>query len=353
MYNLTKLKFNHRFRYGCFQIVDKIFGRTKGVALTRKYRVKLYQQIHDDLKKKGKGKRVDIKRVKDISVEEFKKKYIRKGIPVVIENGAKDWGCVKNWSLDYFKKLHGEDEVTIMASAIGEKPFEISTLKDILDNISNGGDKYFRFYPLLKEHPEHLKDFDYKWLQNCRDKFGFWDQFQVFIGGKETYTPIHSAMPSNIFTQVYGEKEWVIYPPSLTAIIDCEPGKNFHRGAPHKKATGPFNPFKPDFEPPYNLYQYIDAINVVLKPGDILYNPPQWWHSVENKSVSIGVGFRWISPFSALRSSFFYSMLDYIDAPFRKEITKNFKSDYLRVHLKEMGVLEEYEQKKKSIDAGK
>ncbi len=347
MYDLVQLKFSYRLKYGWYQFIDKFLGRPRGVALTRKSRVRLYKKIHQFLKAKGPGKLVDIKRVKDISLHDFKKNYIRKGIPVVIENGAKDWGCVKDWSLEYFKNLHGEDEVTIIASNIGEQPFELTKLKDILDNISNGGDKYFRFYPLLRQHPEHIKDFDYSWLRKCRNKIAFWDQFQVFIGGNDTYTPIHSAMPSNIFIQAFGEKEWVIYPPQLTAIIDCEPGKNFHRGAPHKKETGPFNPFNPDYESPYNLYKYIDGIKVHLKPGDIMYNPPQYWHAVKNRSVSIGVGYRWVSPFSALKATFLYTFLDFIDAPFKREVIKNLKNDYTLIHLKEMGVLDEYLKEKK------
>ncbi len=348
MYNLTKLKFSHRFKYGWFQIIDKIFGRPRGVAMTRKSRVKLYKKIHEHLKSTGKGKLVDIKRVENLTLEELKRDYIAKSIPVVIEGGAKDWGCVKDWSLEYFKELHGEDEITIIASNIGEEPYEISKLKDVLDNINNGGDKYFRFYPLLRYHPEHIKDFDHKWLRKCRNKFSFWEQFQIFIGGKDTYTPIHSAMASNIFIQAYGEKEWVIYPPQLTAIIDCEPGKNFHRGAPHKKETGPFNPFEPDYESPYNLYQYIDGIRVVLKPGDILYNPPQYWHSVRNNSVSIGIGYRWVSPWANFKATFLYTLLDYIDAPFRREVIKNLKNDYTIIHLEEMGVLDDYLEEKKT-----
>ena len=330
---LKKLKFSHRLRYGSFQVIDKLLGRQRGVELTYKRRVKLYKSIHAHLKSTGKGEMRQVERIQGISIEDFKNNYIKKGIPVVIENGAKEWGCVKDWSIDYFNEKHGDDDITIIASNIGEAPFEITKLRDLLDNVNNGGDKYFRFYPLLMYHPEHIEDFDYKWLRACRNKFGFWEQFQVFIGGDKTYTPIHSAMPSNIFIQAYGEKEWVIYPPDLTAIIDCEPGKNFHRGAPHKKESGPFNPFNPDYESPYNLYELIDRYTTVLKPGDILYNPPQWWHAVQNNSVSIGVAYRWVSPIAALKSTFLYSFLDLLELPFNKEIRKNLGKDYTLIHI--------------------
>ncbi len=111
-----------------------------------------------------------------MSLEEFRNHYVRKGIPVVLEGAAKDWDCVKKWSLDYFKELHGDDEA-LMATQENMKNYEASTLKDVIENIQSGGNKYFRFYPMLDKHPEHIKDVDYKWLRARINKFSFFDAF--------------------------------------------------------------------------------------------------------------------------------------------------------------------------------
>lgn len=340
------IKYKYRFKYGWFQLIDKIFGRKKGVKLTLKARQGFYKRLHEDLKKGGDGKTVEIDRVRDISILDLKKNYISKNKPVVLEGLANDWDCVKNWSLDYFRDLHGEDEITVVANDTKEVPFEILKLADVLDNIQSGGSKYYRFYPLLKEHPEHIRDFNYTWLRKARSKVSFWEQFQVFIGGKGTSTPLHNAMASNLFVQAYGHKEWILYSPKLTAIIDPEPGVNMHRGAPFKIKDGPFDPFNPNYNTPYTLYKYVDSIRVTLNPGDVLFNPPNYWHAVRNPTDSIGIGYRWLSPSAGFTSTPWYAFLDFIDLPFNKHVYKDFTTDYNLVHMMEMGTYEEYLEKK-------
>jgi hypothetical protein len=344
---LKNIPFKYRFKYGWLQLLDKCLGRDKGVKLTKKSRVLLFKKLYTHLKKTGEGKEFDVERVSNISLKDFKKNYVAKGRPVVLEGLANDWDCVKNWSLDYFDKLHGDDEITIVANDLNETPFEILKLSEVLQDIKKGGSKYYRFYPLLKEHPEHIKDFDYTWLRKAKNRISFWEQFQVFIGGKGTSTPVHNAMASNIFVQAFGQKEWILYPPSMSIIIDPEPGINFHRGAPFKTTKGPFNPFIPDFDPPYTLYKYIDKIKVKLEPGDVFYNPPHYWHGVQNPTDSIGIGYRWLSIKSSFKSSPWYTFLDLIDAPFNKNIYLNMKKDYNLVHLKEMGTYKDYLKKKR------
>lgn len=339
---MPDLSKRNRFVYGCFQCLDKLIGRNIGHKITLGLRRKLYRNIERELKAKGKGTIQEVDRVQNISLNDFKRLYVDQNKPVVIEGGALSWACCQEWSLDYFSELHGDDDITIVAVDHTEKPYEIIKLKEVIRNIRSGGGKYFRFYPLLKEHPEHIKDFDYKWLRKIKSKISFREQFQVFIGGKGSQTPMHNAMLGNIFIQAYGEKEWILYKPEYTAIIDPPPGRNLHRSAPFKKSEGAFNPFEPDFESPYNLYQYIDGIRVRLQQGDIFFNPPHYWHAVQNPSDSIGIGYRWGSPIHAFKSAPLYTLLDFLTAPFNKNLY--LKNDYNVIHLMEMGVYDAYKK---------
>ena len=91
--------------------------------------------------------------------------------------------------------MHGDDEI-VMASQEYMNNVQTTTLREVIDNIRAGGGKYYRFYPLLDKHPEHIHDFDYKWLLERRNKFSLFDSFQIFIGGKGTidaYTQRQSA----------------------------------------------------------------------------------------------------------------------------------------------------------------
>lgn len=344
---MRKLKITYRFAYGMFQILDKLVGRKWGKKLTPRSRKYLYERIENHLKKGGKRKIIEVDRVSSITAAQLKKEYIDKSKPVVFEGGASDWECCKKWTLDYFKSLHGENEVTVVGNDTSEVDFEIIKLKDVINNLNSESKKYLRFYPLLSEHPEHIKDFDLEWLREAKGKWKTYEKFQMFIGGKGSKTPMHNAMACNLFIQVFGEKEWILYPPEMSAVIDPSPGKNFHRSAPFKTAKGTCNPFDSSFDPPYHLYNYTDAIRVHLKPGDIFYNPPHYWHAVLNPTDSIGIGYRWLSTSMSLKSAPLYTLIDLISAPFNPHIYKDWNLDYFQMLLRERGLHKRYLKQKK------
>ena len=343
---IKSLSFSQRFRYGIYQFCDHFFGR----KTLFKNRSKFYKELFETMPKHGEGRIMPIERRKDLSLKEFKEQYVKKGIPVVLEGAAKDWPCVKKWSLEYFKELHGNDEI-ILVNDNEERDFELITLADVIDNIRGGGKKYYRFYPLLQRHPEHIKDFDYEWLRKHKTKSLWFDVFQVFIGGKDTYTAMHNANAPNIFVQVYGVKEWVLYSHYYAAVIDPNPVNSAYREAPGKKASGPFNPFEPDYSAPYELFKYIDGYKVSLQPGDVLWNPPFYWHAVKNASDSIGVGYRWIAPWYSFTISPFYMFLDFFakNPPFWKTF-KLAQTDINQLHLKEKTRLDEARKKMQEKD---
>ena len=342
------IKWSMRFQYGYYQFMDHFLGRKRSFKMHRRGRVKYYKKLHQQLKESGEGKITPVERRKDLTLKEFKKHYVKKGIPVVMEGAAADWDCVKHWSFDYFKNLHGEDEIVMADQEYMENEYKKTTLGDAIDEIKKGKGSYYRFYPLLERHPEHLKDFDYKWLRARRNKVTWFEAFQVFIGGEGTVTPLHNANQCNLFVQTHGEKKWVLYPNYYVPVIDPDPIRNVYRGAPYKTTEGPFNPVDPNFETPYTLYKYIDGYSVHLKPGDVLWNPPFYWHAVKNVGESIGVGYRWFAPFQMFKISRLYSFLDLcaVNPPFWKAY-KLYRKDINLIHLAEFGKLDEYLKSKK------
>lgn len=339
---IRSLSFSQKFRYGIFQFADHFLGRKRMFSNRAPY----YKELNETMPKHGEGRIMPIERRKDLSLEEFKNHYVKKGIPVVMEGAAKDWPCVQKWSLEYFKELHGKDEIVLVDQAIPGYPYELTTLADVIDNIRGGGSKYYRFYPLLARHPEHLNDFDYKWLKERRNPLCWFDAFQVFIGGQGSYTALHNANQSNLFVQVYGEKKWVLYSHYYSPIVDPPPVHNVYRSAPAKSEAGPFNPFEPDYNYPYELYKNIDGYSVHLKPGDILWNPPFYWHAVKNATDSIGVGYRWLSPFYSFKISPLYMLLDcFATKPPIWKAYSLYKKDINELHLAEFKKLEEAKKK--------
>jgi len=331
-----------RFQYGYYQFMDHFFQRERVFKWHEKSRRKFYRDIHEKLKKEGHiGRTIPIERRTNLCPKEFKAQYIKKGIPVVIEGGAKDWKCTRNWSLDYFKKLYGDEEILFVDHTKIEDNYERITLGEVIDGQNKKNAKYYRFYPLLQRHPQHIKDFDYDWLLKVRHKTIIAENFQVFIGGKDSYTALHNAYACNLFTQAYGEKEFYLYPPEQTIAFDPDPAQNVYRNASYRYGEV-FNPFEPDYET-HPLQKHVDRIHVHLKAGDILYNPPYWWHAVKNPVESIGVGYRWAPPFHSFRRSPLYFMLDlFTRNPSMFTAQKLAKTDVNLIQLAQTGRLESY-----------
>jgi ribosomal protein L16 Arg81 hydroxylase len=102
---------------------------------------------------------------------------------------------------------------------------------------------------------------------------------------------MHCAIGSNLFVQVHGRKQWWIYSnknsPLLEPLVDRSV---FFRS----QASG---------EKPEGNFKKADGWTVILEPGDVLYNPPFFWHQARNIDTTIGVGFRWFSLASILKVS--------------------------------------------------
>lgn len=336
-------KDSERLQYGYYQFMDHFLGRKRSFRLHQNARKQLYKDLHERFKNSGKvGQTHEIERRKDLSLNEFKNHYIKKGIPVVLEGKAKDWACAKNWSLDYFSDLYGDEEILYVNHEVIEDPYERILLRDIMEGIKKGdGSKYYRFYPLLQRHPEHIKDFDYEWILKARHNLTLGENFQVFVGGKGSCTPLHNAFSCNLFTQAYGQKEWYIYSPYYSMIFDPDPAQNIYRNVSSRQG-GVFDPFEPDYDK-FPLFKYIDRTHVLLNPGDVFYNPPYWWHSVKNPSDSIGVGYRWLPPLHCFKRSPLYFFLDLCATnPTLWKTMKLAKTDINLIQLAQTGRLDEF-----------
>jgi hypothetical protein len=289
----------------------------------------LNQNITNDMSQYQIARKLEIPRVKNISNQELRKKYINKGIPVILEGYANKWECVKKWNPDFLIDNYGEDKVPLMGSPEDMNNIDYSleyvTLKDVVESMVSGDtSRYSRFNRILYNHPELLKDFDYKWLLKMRNFFSSGKTLQVFLGAKGTKTHLHAASEHNLFTQVYGEKHWYIYAPNMDPAL-----KPLVTGAPYFITS--YDPENPDFEN-YPAMRYVDRYECVLKAGDVFFNPPSYWHHVTNLTPSIGVGFRWFGVIDCFRLNFSQALLTifaknppiWFAARYRDDFTKIF-----------------------------
>jgi hypothetical protein len=81
-------------------------------------------------------------------------------------------------------------------------------------------------------------------------------------------------------TQIHGEKEFIIFPPS--------DGKYLYQLAGDAKHSAIPNPFAVDLER-FPLFAQATPARFVLKAGETIFNPAGWWHATRILSPSIAM----------------------------------------------------------------
>lgn len=246
------------------------------------------------------GKIQTVDRIKNLSKEDFIKNYFDKNIPVVFEGGAKDWQCYKDWDFDYFTNQVG-DVKTLMVDAEGltgystKGEYDFIEMKELIENIKGGGNKYLRFSPLIHKNKKLQEQINLKWLRGMKAKDSFGEGFQLFIGPGNTETPLHNNITCNLFVMIRGQKHWRLYPTHASPVLRPTPSRGIFQ-------SSAFNFRKPDYEK-FPLAKYLDGYDAVIEQGDILYIPPHMWHHVVNTTPSIAFGYRFNNYRNALKSS--------------------------------------------------
>jgi hypothetical protein len=89
-----------------------------------------------------------------------------------------------------------------------------------------------RFSPLLERFPELLDDFNHEFFkQMSGNNWGV--TYQMFVGGTNSYTPLHNAMTSFFFVNVCGAKRWVMIRITTLPILNpSADGFGYNHSAP-------------------------------------------------------------------------------------------------------------------------
>lgn len=242
----------------------------------------------------------------DLSAEEFLNLYFKRGKPVVFKGAAREWPCCMKWSLDHFHNQYAKSDLLLvdakgLTTREDKSGYEFLSVRDLIQDIRGGGDRYLRFSPLLHENPELTKDLDLNWLRSLRPARTFGNTYYMFMGGAGKKTLLHADQPCNLYVQVTGEKKWTMFYPEDSVCLYPEVTNTAY-------VKSPIDIDRPDLAR-FPLYRHARKLEVVLKPGDVMYVPPHVWHQVENLSDSIAVGYRFSSLKAALGSSLTFSLV--------------------------------------------
>jgi hypothetical protein len=278
-----------------------------GNALIKSRKETTRLRIAQQMRRGGKGKIIPVERVRSTSPEEFRRRYLSKGIPVILEKAAADWPCVKQWSFSGLKERFGHENIKLLQHKglsdddfVDEREFsEEIQFGAFLDQVITGGRKYMRFSPLLEKFPELRKDFDRTFFKTMSGSW--WTQYQMFIGGRGTYTPLHNAMSPFFFVNVCGIKRWALIPCQYLAVLNPRTEQLNYNHTDAAIDLSNVDEF-PGFES-------IDRMEAVIGPSDVLYIPAWLWHCVQNDAPTIGVRCGFIHPRNMVSESFTLTFL--------------------------------------------
>ena len=218
------------------------------------------------------------------SVDEFRKKYLIQGQPVIIRDATEHLrGEPALWTLDYLAEKCGDNIVPVMkfsTSLAVPSSSETILFRDYIVLLRKGQTAFPRFY--LKNRPVHdiLPQLADKVLPPPYVEFGSVSpQMQrrsthIYIG-RDAQTTMHfHAGDESISSVIQGRKEFILFPPSETKYLSPFP---LH-------AVGRLNQSRLEFW----RNEAINHANLdrahgykcELGPGEMIYIPVHWWHAV-------------------------------------------------------------------------
>lgn len=228
--------------------------------------------------------------------------------PVIVKGFIKNSYAVKNWSLDYFSQKYGDLTLPIIKDADVKKgnsyikDYDYVTIKNIVKNIKEGNKLYmnnvsriFGYYPKLLDelNLEQIKKYSGLDLKNSNNVT------HMFMGGKNTGTTLHASYTGNFFFNVKGIKKWILIDPIYSKYL-----------LPTLSRSGLFTVSKINIFKNGNITDGMKRYQFTLEEGDLLFNPPWWWHAVKNETkYTIGCANRFSTFFVGMRNNPLYTTI--------------------------------------------
>ena len=222
----------------------------------------------------------------ELSPAEFQRRAREDG-PLVIEGLALDSDACKQWTVQWFLENYGDTELLITNpdQSIVKGPMR-GPLEDILADrvtkqyIQNTAD-------IFNQCPELEASCRSRRSRRSSAPWANTAAASCSSAARTPAPPITAPTTSTASSWSQGEKEW--------RFVDARYSAWMYPFMPPSGlfAFSPVPPFEPAQKFP--LYKPIPKLRTRLKPGDVLVNPPWWWHAVKNETpTTIAVATRWV-----------------------------------------------------------
>lgn len=250
--------------------------------------------------------------VKDLNIEEFKKWKDDINIPLVIKGFLKSAPILDKVSGDNLLKEYGEREIMCVANAKSDEYKKKSTVGQNLQG----------FKTTLKDFLTS-EEFDDHYINNTNELLDYEDflisckgnELDNMMGSKNIIThwfisriqnngsSMHCAGGNNMFLNIRGKKEWYFVPPSYSPVFYPAMSKHGFFCVSEMEEDHKGNYYE-DLLKRYPYMKHVPVYRTVLEDGDLLFNPPWWWHRVQNLTpLTIGCATRYNEPKKVVENS--------------------------------------------------
>jgi hypothetical protein len=221
----------------------------------------------------------EIERRSKLSPTGFAKEYRKELRPVVVEGLLDEWPALEKWTWDYLITKCGDASVVV--DSYNSQKARRASFAEFVGMLRESQEAnrqpiylqewlYMASCPQLAEDLPELPIAQYDFRRNL---FGekISTNHQLWIGQKGATTRVHqdSYCIDVMHAQILGEKHWCIMGPEAYLGLDGKGEFDFAGLADDRRTQ---------------------MMHCVLRPGDVLYLPAQWWHRIELLSDSIGQG---------------------------------------------------------------
>jgi len=222
-----------------------------------------------------------------LAVGEFRRRYGGPQIPVVLGDAMESWPARTRWTLAAFKERYGTDEVLATNRHYRGRRMPLAEYLEYIEAVPwqlMGGLRadqilYLRDWVFDEKHPELLAEFHTPphfagdWIAGGLGRFIDQKFRWIYIGPAGAVTPWHQDLMGTHawLSQIVGRKEWLLTPPGRDPRPLAEAIQRGDDDGIRAAATA------------------TDARHVVVGPGDIIFVPALWWHTVTSLEATLSL----------------------------------------------------------------
>ncbi len=235
---------------------------------------------------------MEVRRVSqgEITQKEFYNDYWKKGIPLVFKDASRQWKASGLFTPDFFREHYGDRRCHVDGVEY--------TMTEVLDLVEGRDTSrpvpYPSMFHIRTELPKlagHMDPLDLgyarpNWLESRWFQKGNWgNATELFVGGpggQFPYIHIDYYHLSAWINQLYGEKEFTVYPKEQAHLMYADPND------PWRSLVN--DPENPDYDR-FPLFREVTPMKFTIKAGESLYVPFGLWHTARSLSVSLSVAY--------------------------------------------------------------